>query len=90
MDMVLSAEVIGGICGIVLCIALLKKRAQIVLGFLVRAVLGAICLIFINDFFEKQGVAVTVGLNPFSLTTIGVLGTAGVILLYAIVASKFL
>lgn len=81
---------IAGICLLVLLIAVLKSRAQIVLNFLVRMVLGAVCIIFINDLLAEQHILLVVGLNPVTLLTTGSLGFGGVALLYAIVACGLL
>ena len=77
-------------CIIVLFIVALRKKAQLVLNFLVRMVLGAIVMLFVNDLLEKQGIDVSVGLNAVSLLTAGTLGFPGVALLYGIIATKFL
>lgn len=90
MGSVVSYVVVGGACGLVLLIVVLKQRAQIVLNFLVRLILGVICIFLINDFLADQGIEVAVGLNPISLLTSGTLGFSGVALLYAISACKFL
>ncbi|MBO5069985.1 MAG: pro-sigmaK processing inhibitor BofA family protein [Roseburia sp.] len=90
MDHVISFVAVGGACGLVLLIALLKQRAQILLNFLVRLVLGVICIFFVNDFLAAQGIDVAVGINPVSLLTSGTLGFSGVALLYAILACNFL
>ena len=90
MDTTISFGVIAGVCGLVLIIAVLKQRAQLMLNFLVRTALGAICILFVNDFLKEQGIALVVGLNPVSLLTAGILGFSGIALLYAIVACKFL
>ena len=63
MTDIMSYGVLAGICGLVLLIGVLKSRAEFVLNFLVRMVLGAICIVFLNDFFETQGIDLTVGLN---------------------------
>lgn len=90
MDTYTAMGMIGGICGMVLLILLMKKRAQLVLNFMVRMVLGAIGMILLNDFLQNQGISITVGLNPTSLLTVGTLGAPGFALLYGIVATKFL
>ncbi len=90
MDTLVAIQMIGAICGIVIFILILKKRAHLVLNFLVRMVLGAIGIIFFNDFLQNQGIAISVGLNPVSLLTAGTLGFPGVALLYGVVAIKFL
>lgn len=90
MDDVASYGLMAGVCALVLLIILLKRRAQIVLGFLVRMVLGMICIAFTNDLLAAQGIALSVGMNPISLLTTGTLGFGGVALLYGILACKFL
>ena len=90
MTDIMSYGVLAGICGLVLLIGVLKSRAEFVLNFLVRMVLGAICIVFLNDFFETQGIDLTVGLNPVSLLTSGTLGFSGIALLYGILACRFL
>lgn len=90
MDTLAAIQMIGAICGIVIFILVLRKRAHVVLNFLVRMVLGAICIIFLNDFLQNQGISIYVGLNPASLLTAGTLGIPGVALLYGIMATKFL
>ncbi len=87
---IISFVAVGGACGLVLLIAVLKQRAQILLNFLVRLILGAVCIYLVNDFFAAQGISVAVGLNPISLLTSGTLGFSGVALLYAISSCKFL
>lgn len=86
----MAFEVLVVILGIVLMITLLKKRAQIVLNFLVRAALGIICIFFTNDFLAAQGIAAVVGINPISVLTVGILGFGGFTILYGIVFCKFL
>ena len=75
---------------LILLIALLKRRAQLLLNFLVRMVLGTFCIVFVNDLLAGQGIARAVGINPVSLLTSGALGFSGVALMYAILACQFL
>lgn len=82
--------IVIAVCGLVLLITLLRNRAQVILNFMVRMVLGAIVMFFINDALEKQGIDIAVGLNAVSLLTAGTLGFPGVALLYGIIATKFL
>ena len=79
-----------GILALILLIALLKRRAQLLLNFLVRMVLGTICIAFVNDLLAAQGVALAVGINPMSLLASGSLGFSGVALMYGIMACQFL
>ena len=85
MDQKMGMVVLAIICGIILLVLLLRKRAQIILNFLVRTVLGAIMILLVNDILQKQGFDIYVGLNPVTLLTSGTLGFPGVALLYGIV-----
>ena len=49
MDQKMGMAVLAIICGIILLVLLLRKRAQIILNFLVRTVLGAIMILLVND-----------------------------------------
>jgi hypothetical protein len=81
---------IVAICTVVLCIGILKKRAQIIFRFFFRVVLGLISIYFTNRFFETQDVALFVGLNPGSALTVGTLGFSGFVLLYGIMLYRIL
>ena len=73
--------VIIGICLLVLFIGILKQRADLVLNFVVRMAAGAVAIVFCNQLLSKNGIDVMVGLNPWSLTTVGLLGAGGFTLL---------
>lgn len=77
-------------CVVVLLIVLRKRRAQLILGFFARMILGTFCIIYANDLLAAQGIPLAVGINPISLLTTGSLGFGGVALLYGILALKFL
>lgn len=78
------------ICLLVLCIGLLKKKAQFLLAFLVRMIVGMIAIIFTNKFFAAQEIDLMVGVNPVSALTVGILGIGGFALLYGIMAYRLL
>lgn len=86
----ISLAIVASLCGVVLLIAFMKQRAQLLLAFLVRMIVGAAAIYFINGFLAEQGIPVAVGLNPISLLTTGILGSSGLALLYAILACDFL
>ena len=69
--------VIIGICLLVLFIGILKQRADLVLNFVVRMAAGAVAIVFCNQLLSKNGIDIMVGLNPWSLTTVGLLGAGG-------------
>ena len=86
MDIRMSMQVLAGVCGLVLLILLMKKKAQFFLNFLLRAGIGAAMIMWVNSILIKQGIVVSVGLNLWSLLTSGSLGIPGVALLFAISA----
>lgn len=61
-----------------------EKRSHLLANFIVRAVVGAALIFFVNEFLSSQGIAVRVGLNLWTILTSGILGTPGVALLYGI------
>ena len=90
MEKITAFQIMAGMLLLVLGIVLLKQKSQIVWNFLVRSVLGAICILFTNDFLAAQGIAVAGGLNPVSLLTVGTLGFGGFAALYGILFTQFL
>ena len=84
MDMKMSMIAMAGICAIVLAIGFLRRRAEIVLNFMVRTVLGVMAICFFNMLLAGAKIPGAVGLNPISILTVGSLGTGGVALLYGI------
>lgn len=82
--------ILAGSCALVLGISVLKQRAQIVLNFLVRMVLGVFGIVIVNHLLKTQGISMAVGLNPLTLLTTGTLGFGGVALLYAILLLQIL
>lgn len=62
----------------------MKNRVELLLNFLLRAVFGMIAIFLINSFLQDKGLAGSVGINPLSFVTSGLLGFPGVALLYGI------
>ncbi|HCJ75264.1 pro-sigmaK processing inhibitor BofA family protein [Thermoguttaceae bacterium LCP21S3_D4] len=82
--------VIVGICLLVLLIGIIKQKAELVVNFVVRMAVGAAAIVFCNQLFSKNGIDIMVGLNPWSLTTVGLLGAGGFTLLYGIMAYRLM
>lgn len=61
-----------------------EKHSHLFTNFIVRAIVGAALIFFVNEFLGAQGIAVRVGLNPWTVLTSGILGIPGVALLYGI------
>lgn len=51
---------------------------------------GAVAIVFCNQLLSKNGIDIMVGLNPWSLTTVGLLGVGGFTLLYGIMAYRLM
>ena len=69
MQQIQGEWAIIGVLGMVLFIVVIGKKIQMLLNFMIRIVLGGIGIIYANDFFTSQGIAISVGLNPVSLLT---------------------
>ena len=61
-----------------------NKWGNIVLNFVIRAILGMGLIYFINEYLLPGDNALNVGLNAVSFLTTGSLGIPGVCLLYGI------
>lgn len=84
MDKTAGMLVLAGICVIVLMIGFLRRKAEIILNFAVRSILGVIAIYMINLLLESIGLEVAAGIGPVSVLTVGSLGAGGLALLYGI------
>lgn len=84
MDMKTGAAALAGICAIALAIGFLRRKAEILLNFVVRAILGVVGIYTVNLLLHGIGVEVAAGINVISVLTIGSLGTGGLALIYGI------
>lgn len=75
---------IGIVTFFVMLIVILKSKANIVLRFLVQAVVGGALIYGMNQFFLSQNLVSIIALNPLTILTCGFLGIPGVILLFCI------
>lgn len=82
--------VIIGTCVLVLFMSMIKQKAEWILNFCIRSVMGLTAIYGVNLLLENFGIPCLVGLNLCSLLTSGTLGLSGVSLLYAISALRFL
>lgn len=67
-----------------------EKGIEIAVNFIVRLILGAAVVFFVNQFLDSRNIPAAVGMNPLTLLTSGVLGLPGVALLYGIVFLEIL
>lgn len=84
MDIKMGALALVGICILALAIGVLRRKAEILLNFCVRAILGVVAIYTVNMALNGRGMEQTVGLNTISVLTVGSLGTGGFALLYGI------
>jgi len=76
--------IIIGICLIVFIISLFIHQKEIVLRWLIRAVAGGVFIFTVNLILNFLNIGSPVGVNLLTVTTCGVLGSPGVIMLYII------
>ncbi|MCH5270588.1 MAG: pro-sigmaK processing inhibitor BofA family protein [Lachnospiraceae bacterium] len=79
-----------GICAAVLLLISLQKRAEWLLNFILRMVMGSLAILAINASLPGLGIAGGVGLNPVTVLTTGLLGFPGLTALYGIYFYKTL
>lgn len=84
MDIKYAVLAILCVCGLVLLIGFLRKKAEIVLNFFVRMVVGLVGVYIVNAILAQRGIDVAVGVNALSAITLGSLGFGGFLLLYGV------
>ena len=90
MDKEMGFLAIAGSCAVVLFMVLVKHKAEILMNFCIRAVMGQIAIYGINSLLSSYEIPVRAGMNLVSFLTSGTLGFSGVSLLYAILALRLL
>ena len=90
MDKEMGFLAIAGSCVVVLFMVLVKHKAEILMNFCIRAVMGQIAIYGINSLLSSYEIPVRAGMNLVSFLTSGTLGFSGVSLLYAILALRLL
>lgn len=79
-----------GVCLLVLMIGAMGKKVEWLVNFILRAVMGAVGIYFINLLLTFQEIGVSVGINPVTVLTSGFLGFPGLAVLYGIRFFKIL
>ena len=90
MDIKYGVLTILAVCGLVLLIGIMRRKAEIVLRFFTRMVVGFAVVYVVNTILKNQGISLAVGFNPISALTLGTLGFPGVVLLYGVLLLDFL
>lgn len=85
-----GAAIILAVCLIVLAIGAMGRKAEWLVNFILRAVMGTVGIYAINYMLSARQFEVAVGINPFTILTSGILGFPGVAVLYGIHFFKIL
>ena len=90
MDIGKGTIIILAMCVVVLGIGFIRKRMEVVLNFFLHAILGIFAIYILNSVIGTKNPLITVGINPITVVTAGVLGIPGVALLYSMVLTKII
>ena len=78
------------VCVFVLVVGALGRKIEWLVNFVLRAVMGTVGIYFANYFLLAQNIGVSVGINPMTVLTSGILGFPGLVVLYGINFFKIL
>lgn len=90
MEQLESSFIIVGILIVVIFIGTIRRKAEWIINFVLRMVMGAICIYFFNYILARYHIGISVAINPVSVLTSGFLGIPGVAVLFGIKFYKFL
>ncbi len=79
-----AVAIIIFVCVLVLLIGAFGRKIEWIINFVLRAVMGTIGIYFLNNFLMLKDISVTVGINPMTVLTSGILGFPGLVVLYGI------
>lgn len=88
MDTYYGYIAVAAACLAVLFILFAKKKAEFLLNFCVRGVVGLTAIYFLNRYAGRLDPQLFVGMNPVTAVTVSTLGFSGVALLYGIIFYK--
>lgn len=71
-------------CVVVLLIGAVRNKKEWLINIVMRSILGAIAIYFINAALAAMGISLGVGINPVTILTTGILGIPGLLALYGI------
>lgn len=89
-DHYLQFLILLGVLVAVLFIGALKQKAEWLLNFLCRSVVGCVFIYFINMAVSSYNMEFAIGLNFVTVLTCGILGFPGLLMLYGINLIHFL
>lgn len=71
-------------CILALLIGAVRKKAEWLLNFVLRSILGTVAIYFVNGALASIGISLGVGINITTVLTSGILGIPGLVALYGI------
>lgn len=78
------------VAALLLLISFFGKKAEWLLNFVLRSIMGTIAIYFINMGITFLGFTTVVGINAASVLTTGILGIPGIVMLYGLSLYKIL
>ena len=85
IDEIWGGRLIILICILVLAILFFKNKLEIIMGFIMRGIIGAVTIYGVNQLLLSYGITESVGINPLTVLTSAILGLPGVMALFALV-----
>ena len=76
--------------GVVLVIVLFKSKMEFLINMVLRMMMGTIGICFVNSILVTLGIEFVIGINVYTLLTLGMLGFPGFLLLYGMGFYKIL
>ena len=75
---------LAGAAVLLLILSFFARKAEWLIDFILRSIMGTIAIYFINMGVMFLGLSTVVGINAASVLTAGVLGIPGIMLLYGL------
>ena len=79
-----------GAAVLLLILSFFARKAEWLINFVLRSIMGTIAIYFINIGITFLGLSTVVGINAASVLTTGILGIPGIVMLYGLSLYKIL
>lgn len=79
-----------GAAVLLLILSFFARKAEWLINFVLRSIMGTIAIYFINMGITFLGFTMVVGINAASVLTTGILGIPGIVMLYGLSLYKIL
>lgn len=79
-----------GVAVLLLILSFFARKAEWLINFVLRSIMGTIAIYFINMGITFLGFTTVVGINAASVLTTGILGIPGIVMLYGLSLYKIL